>query len=70
MYPILDTRVGCKIYGCKTMNLYDEKRCQEIKEINKKENIFIAPTILRSEQIFNTVSGRIKILNKSFISVF
>lgn len=43
---------------------------KEIKEINKKENIFIAPTILRSEQIFNTVSGRIKILNKSFISVF
>ncbi|RKW51255.1 MAG: DUF1819 family protein [Lachnospiraceae bacterium] len=46
------------------------KTLKEIKEINKKENIFGAPTILRSEQIFNTVSGRIKMLNKSFISVF
>ena len=46
------------------------KTLKEIKEINKKENIFGAPTILRSEQIFNTVSGRVKMLDKSFISVF
>lgn len=43
---------------------------KEIKEINKKENIFGAPTILRSEQIFNTVSGRIKAMDKSFIEIF
>ncbi|MFC2471790.1 MAG: BrxA family protein, partial [Lachnoanaerobaculum gingivalis] len=30
------------------------KNLEEIKEINKKENIFGAPTTLRSEQIFNT----------------
>ena len=46
------------------------KTLEEIKEINKKENIFGAPTILRSEQIFNTVSGRIKVMNKSFIEIF
>ena len=46
------------------------KNLEEIKEINKKENIFGAPTKLRSEQIFNTVSGRIKMMDKSFIEVF
>ena len=46
------------------------KTLKEIKEINKEENIFGAPTILRSEQIFNTVSGRIKMMDKSFIDVF
>ena len=46
------------------------KTLKEIKEINKKENIFGAPTILRSEQIFNTVSGRIKMLDKSFVKAF
>ena len=46
------------------------KSLEEIKEINKKENIFGAPTTLRSEQIFNTVSGRIKMMDKSFIEVF
>ena len=38
--------------------------------MNKKENIFGAPTTLRSEQIFNTVSGRIKMMDKSFIEIF
>ena len=46
------------------------KTLEEIKEINKKENIFGAPTTLRSEQIFNTVSGRIKVMDKSFIEIF
>lgn len=46
------------------------KTLEEIKEINKKENIFGAPTTLRSEQIFNTVSGRIRMMDKSFIEVF
>ena len=55
----------------KVVGLLDEgKTLKEIKEINKKENIFGAPTILRSEQIFNTVSGRIKMLDKSFIKAF
>lgn len=55
----------------KVVGLLDEgKTLKEIKEINKEENIFGAPTILRSEQIFNTVSGRIKMLDKSFIKAF
>ena len=35
----------------------------EIKERNEKENIFGAPTPMRQNQIWNTVSGRIKCLD-------
>lgn len=42
----------------------------EIKEKNKKENLFGAPTMLRAGQIFSTVSARIKALNESFYPVF
>lgn len=43
---------------------------EEIKEMNKNENIFGAPTVTRANQIFVTVSGRIKTLDKSFVEVF
>ena len=42
----------------------------EIKKINQNDNIFAAPTTLRSKQIFNTVSGRISMLDESFIEIF
>ncbi len=48
----------------------EEKSLEEIKEINQKENIFGAPTTLRSEQIFSTVSGRIRVLDENFVKVF
>ena len=42
----------------------------EIKERNEKENIFGAPTPLRQNQIWSTVSGRMKCLDDSFYPVF
>ena len=46
------------------------KTLEEIKEMNKNENIFGAPTAARANQIFVTVSGRLKTLDKSFVEVF
>lgn len=42
----------------------------EIKEKNKKENIFMAPSETRSLQVFNTVSRRIRALDKDFLTLF
>lgn len=42
----------------------------EIKTLNKNENIFSAPTEARSIQIFNTVSTRVKALDSGFYSLF
>ncbi len=42
----------------------------EIKDLNVKENIFLAPTEARSIQIFNTVSTRVKALDPSFYVLF
>lgn len=42
----------------------------EIKQLNDKENIFGAPTSLRANQIWNTVSARIKCLDDSFYPIF
>lgn len=50
--------------------LYEGKSMDEIKVLVQSENIFAAPTALRSNQIFSTVSGRIKMLEPSFIPVF
>ncbi len=50
--------------------LNDGKSMEEIKELNQNENIFGAPTALRSNQIFSTVSGRIKTLDESIYPVF
>ena len=42
----------------------------EIKERNKNENIFMAPSETRSIRVFNTVSRRIRALNKDFLNLF
>lgn len=55
----------------KVVWLLDEgKSFDEIKALALSENIFAAPTTLRANQIFSTVSGRIKVLEHSFIPVF
>jgi hypothetical protein len=43
---------------------------EDIKELNAEENIFAAPTPLRANQIFNTVSARVKTLDESFCPIF
>jgi hypothetical protein len=50
--------------------LHDGKTITEIKELNKKQNIFGAPTIDRSEKILSTVAARINCLTPSFYPVF
>ena len=55
----------------KVVNLRLEGRSwDEIKQLNEQENIFGAPTALRANQIYNTVSGRMKCLDDSFCPVF
>jgi hypothetical protein len=46
------------------------KNLLEIKTMNLEENIFSAPTQARTIQIFNTVSTRVKSLDKSFYTLF
>lgn len=46
------------------------KTFEEIKKLNQDENIFAAPTEMRATQIFNTVSARASLLNKSFYQIF
>lgn len=50
--------------------LSEGKSMDDIKVQNQAQNIFSAPTPLRANQIFRTVSARIKTLDKSFYSVF
>ena len=50
--------------------LHDGKSMDEIKVLAQSENIFAAPTALRSNQIYSTVAGRIKSLDQSFIPFF
>ena len=50
--------------------LHAGKSMDEIKALAQSENIFAAPTVLRSNQIYSTVAGRIKSLNQSFIPFF
>ena len=50
--------------------LHDGKSMNEIKALAQSENIFAAPTALRSNQIYSTVAGRIRSLNQSFIPFF
>ena len=55
----------------KVVSLLSEgKSFDEIKQLNENENIFGAPTTLRSNQIWSTVSGRVKSLDESFYPVF
>ena len=46
------------------------KTFEEIKKLNQDENIFAAPTEMRANQIFNTVSARASLLDKSFYQIF
>lgn len=46
------------------------KTLDEIKKMNLEKNIFSAPTPARANQIFNTVSTRVKSLDKSFHQLF
>ena len=50
--------------------LAEGKTFDEIKQLNENENIFGAPTTLRANQIWSTVSGRVKSLDESFYPVF
>lgn len=43
---------------------------EEIKELNKSENIFGCPTQARATQIYNTTTARIQSLDSSFYTVF
>lgn len=55
----------------KVVQLLNEgKSIDEIKTLAQNENIFAAPTALRSNQIFSTVSGRIKVLEHDFVPLF
>lgn len=55
----------------KVVSLRNEgKSWEEIQKLNEKENIFGAPTPLRQNQIWSTVSGRMKCLDDSFYPVF
>ena len=46
------------------------KTIEDIKKLNQEENIFAAPTEMRATQIFNTVSARASLLDKSFYQIF
>lgn len=50
--------------------LSEGKNFDTIKAMNKEENIFGAPSAIRATQIYNTVTARVKTLDKSFIPVF
>lgn len=55
----------------KVVSLLSEgKQWEEIKQLNKVENIFSAPTKDRAEMIYNTVAARISCLPPSFYSIF
>lgn len=42
----------------------------EVKSLNQRENIFSAPTSLRANQIFSSVSARVGSLDSSFYPLF
>ncbi len=46
------------------------KTIEEIKKLNREKNIFGAPTAERADQIFSTVTARIRGLDPSFYPVF
>lgn len=43
---------------------------EDVKMLNQRENIFSASTVLRANQIFNTVSARIRSMDSSFYPLF
>lgn len=56
----------CKVVGL----LASGKSFDEVRKLNREENLFSAPTVLRANQIYSTVSGRIKMLDESFYQIF
>ena len=55
----------------KVVELLNEgKKLEEIRTLAMSENLFAAPTTLRANQIYHTVTGRIKALDESFIPLF
>ena len=50
--------------------LHEGKSSEQIKALAVNENLFAAPTALRANQIYHTVTGRIKALDESFIPLF
>lgn len=57
--------------GKKTVQLLSEgKSFADIKKLNEETNIYGAPTKLRAQQIYSTVTARIKTLDESFYPIF
>ena len=55
----------------KVVSLLNEGNSMEaVKNLNQRENIFSAPTPLRANQIFSTVSIRVNSLDSSFYPLF
>ena len=55
----------------KVVTLLDEGNSMEdVKSLNQRENIFSAPTSLRANQIFSSVSARVGSLDSSFYPLF
>ena len=55
----------------KVVELLNEgKSLEQIKAFAMNANLFAAPTALRAKQIYHTVTGRIKVLDESFIPLF
>lgn len=55
----------------KTVQLLCEgKTFTDIKELNEEENIYGAPTKSRAQQIYSTVTARVKTLDESFYPIF
>lgn len=55
----------------KVLDLLDSgKTMNEIRLLSKAENIFGSPTTARGVQIFNTVSTRVKRLDKGLLEIF
>ena len=55
----------------KTVQLLSEsKSFADIKKLNEETNIYSAPTKLRAQQIYSTVTARIKTLDESFYPIF
>lgn len=50
--------------------LAEENTIEDIKILNKEQNLFGCPTTARSVQIFNVVVARIQSLDETFYSVF
>ena len=50
--------------------LNDGKDFEDIKKLNEEQNIYGAPTKTRAQQIYSTVTARIKSLDKSFYPIF